>query len=76
MSTNIYSLRAVITTIEISIAIPMVLYATGWDGLATALTYLAITTTFTSQIPKRFVWRFRPYMVGRAELVLPIQLNK
>jgi membrane-associated phospholipid phosphatase len=56
------------TTIEISIAVPMVLYVAGWDGLGTEFTWLALMTTLTSQIPKRFLWRFRPYMVGRAEL--------
>eukprot|EP01112_Ceratiomyxa_fruticulosa_P000969 TRINITY_DN1091_c0_g1_i1.p1 TRINITY_DN1091_c0_g1~~TRINITY_DN1091_c0_g1_i1.p1 ORF type:complete len:411 (+),score=38.69 TRINITY_DN1091_c0_g1_i1:211-1443(+) len=55
--------------IEIGIGTPFILLLLGWDGLAVELTYLALTLALVSQIPKRFVWRFRPYMVRRAQMV-------
>ena len=39
----------------------------GLDDVATESTYLILVTAFFSQIPKRFIWRYRPYVVGRAE---------
>jgi len=56
-------------TIELGIAVPFVLFFMGQDGIATEFVYLAFIAALISQIPKRFVWRFRPYMVNRANLV-------
>jgi membrane-associated phospholipid phosphatase len=55
------------TTIELAFVVPVVLFVTGWDSLATEFTYLALTTALVSQIPKRFLWRSRPYVAGRAQ---------
>lgn len=46
----------------------MVLFVTGWDSVATQFTYLALVTALTSQIPKRFLWRTRPYLANRAQI--------
>jgi len=43
-----------------------VLFFLGYDGIATEFAYLALILALFSQIPKRFVWRLRPYMAGRA----------
>jgi len=58
-----------LVSIELGIASPLVLFILGYDGLATEFVYLALLTALISQIPKRFVWRFRPYMVNRAKMV-------
>ncbi|PRP80258.1 hypothetical protein PROFUN_12197 [Planoprotostelium fungivorum] len=55
-----------IFAIEIGFALPFVLFVSGWDALATELTYLMLFLGLLSQIPKRFLWRHRPYMVNRA----------
>jgi len=46
---------------------PFILYVLGYDDAATETTYLVLTTAFFSQIPKRFIWRYRPHAVGRAD---------
>ena len=61
----------VFTTIEFGIMLPFVLHGLGIDSLATLFTYIAVALGIIPQIPKRFIWRSRPYMVGRA-----IKLNK
>lgn len=58
-----------VMAIEIGIAVPFVLFFLGYDGIATELAYLALILALVSQIPKRFVWRLRPYMAGRATKV-------
>lgn len=58
-----------LVSIEFGIAAPLVLYILGYDGLGTEFVYLALLTALISQIPKRFMWRFRPYMVNRAKMV-------
>jgi membrane-associated phospholipid phosphatase len=55
--------------IEIGIAVPYLLFFLGYDGIATELAYLGLILAIISQIPKRFVWRLRPYMAGRAKLI-------
>jgi len=55
--------------IEIAIAMPFILFILGQDSLATEFTYLGLLLALFSQIPKRFLWRFRPYMVKRAKLM-------
>eukprot|EP01114_Cavostelium_apophysatum_P022395 TRINITY_DN8089_c0_g1_i1.p1 TRINITY_DN8089_c0_g1~~TRINITY_DN8089_c0_g1_i1.p1 ORF type:complete len:402 (+),score=24.45 TRINITY_DN8089_c0_g1_i1:165-1370(+) len=52
--------------IETGIAAPFIFFVLGWDALGIEMGYLMIVLSFLSQIPKRFIWRFRPYMVGRA----------
>ena len=53
--------------LQCGVVSPFILYIFGWDDVATELTYLILVTAFCSQIPKRFVWRYRPYVVGRAD---------
>jgi len=48
------------------IAMPIFFYILGNDGLATKILYLAMVLAIFSQIPKRFIWRYRPYMAYRA----------
>eukprot|EP01113_Clastostelium_recurvatum_P030077 TRINITY_DN3645_c0_g1_i1.p1 TRINITY_DN3645_c0_g1~~TRINITY_DN3645_c0_g1_i1.p1 ORF type:complete len:412 (+),score=55.92 TRINITY_DN3645_c0_g1_i1:178-1413(+) len=55
--------------IEIGVVAPFILFMVGWDGLATELLYLILILSIVSQIPKRFIWRFRPYMVYRAQMI-------
>jgi len=55
-----------VTTIEVCIVLPFVFFAVGYDSLGILWLYLSLSTAFVSQIPKRFFWRFRPYMVDRA----------
>jgi len=52
--------------IETGIACPFILYVLGFDGLATELSYLMLLLALFSQIPKRFIWRFRPYMAKKS----------
>eukprot|EP01137_Pigoraptor_chileana_P029899 Opistho-2@15754 len=58
-----------LTAIETGIAVPMVLHIMGLDALAQLATFLMLALCGVSQIPKRFIWRYRPYMVGRARKV-------
>lgn len=55
-----------LSAIETGIAAPFIMFILGWDGLATELSYLMLILSVVSQIPKRFLWRWRPYMVWRA----------
>lgn len=65
----IFKSFSVSVAIEIIFAVPFILLALGIDGLGTEFTYLGLITAFISQIPKRFVWRYRPWMVQRANKV-------
>lgn len=55
------------SAIEIAFAVPFILFALGIDGLATEAMYMAAVTGLLSQVPKRFLWRWRPWMLGRAD---------
>lgn len=46
--------------------LPLMLFTLGADTAGTLATYLMLSLALLSQIPKRFLWRSRPYMVGRA----------
>lgn len=59
-------LLTLVTTIEIGTTAPLVLLAFGLDDLAHSATLLVLMLAFTSQLPKRFIFRKRPYVVGRA----------
>ncbi|KAN0009240.1 hypothetical protein ACTFIU_006515 [Dictyostelium citrinum] len=58
-----------LVAVEIAMIAPFFLYILGQDTLATEFTYLALLLSLVSQVPKRFLWRFRPYMVKRAKTV-------
>eukprot|EP00186_Timspurckia_oligopyrenoides_P004081 CAMPEP_0182441400 /NCGR_PEP_ID=MMETSP1172-20130603/361_1 /TAXON_ID=708627 /ORGANISM="Timspurckia oligopyrenoides, Strain CCMP3278" /LENGTH=443 /DNA_ID=CAMNT_0024635649 /DNA_START=47 /DNA_END=1378 /DNA_ORIENTATION=+ len=55
-----------LTSIETAIWMPFVLFALGYDNAATVMTNVLIILSLCSQIPKRFVWRARPWMEDRA----------
>jgi len=61
------------TAIEIIFMVPFALLALGIDGLGSEMVYLGLTTAVISQIPKRFIWRYRPWMVQRS---IPIRKPK
>ena len=46
--------------IEISMALPFALFMLGEDGIAIEFCYFALMLCIVSQIPKRFIWRWRP----------------
>jgi len=55
-----------LVAIEYMIAMPIFFYILGQDELATKILYLSMVLVILSQIPKRFVWRYRPFMGYRA----------
>jgi membrane-associated phospholipid phosphatase len=55
-----------LTTIELGTSAPLILYIFGLDRLAHRGVMIAFVLATVSQIPKRFLWRYRPYTVGRA----------
>lgn len=55
-----------LTTIEIGVLFPLFLFLSGWDELATLQLLTTSLTALGSQCFKRFVWRQRPWMQGRA----------
>ena len=54
------------TSIEFGLVLPYCLYLTGFDHAADYATFLVFVLALVSQLPKRFVWRARPWMVQRA----------
>ncbi|KAJ5077828.1 hypothetical protein M0811_05518 [Anaeramoeba ignava] len=65
--THIFSLiMTPITTIEVGLTLPFILYIFGIDELALEFLNVMFIFSFLTQIPKRFLWRFRPYIVGDA----------
>eukprot|EP00004_Rigifila_ramosa_P015169 TRINITY_DN3515_c0_g1_i1.p1 TRINITY_DN3515_c0_g1~~TRINITY_DN3515_c0_g1_i1.p1 ORF type:complete len:376 (-),score=91.33 TRINITY_DN3515_c0_g1_i1:32-1159(-) len=59
----------IITAIELAVAAPFILSVLGYDVLGQFTTYTAFTLALVSQLPKRFLWRTRPYLAGRARRV-------
>jgi membrane-associated phospholipid phosphatase len=51
-----------LTAVELGVCVPVVLHFLGWDALASRAAVLMFVLCFFSQIPKRFLWRARPYM--------------
>eukprot|EP00792_Barthelona_sp_PAP020_P004232 TRINITY_DN1980_c0_g1_i1.p1 TRINITY_DN1980_c0_g1~~TRINITY_DN1980_c0_g1_i1.p1 ORF type:complete len:420 (+),score=81.59 TRINITY_DN1980_c0_g1_i1:870-2129(+) len=54
------------TSIEFGCAVPCILLFMGFDSLALELMWLMFIVCFLSQIPKRLIWRPRPFMMKRA----------
>eukprot|EP00357_Protocruzia_adherens_P005872 CAMPEP_0115042960 /NCGR_PEP_ID=MMETSP0216-20121206/46577_1 /TAXON_ID=223996 /ORGANISM="Protocruzia adherens, Strain Boccale" /LENGTH=422 /DNA_ID=CAMNT_0002425175 /DNA_START=353 /DNA_END=1621 /DNA_ORIENTATION=+ len=54
------------TTIEAGVSYFFISFLLGYDIMGTYLVIQILILAFWTQIPKRFIWRFRPYMVGRA----------
>lgn len=61
------------TAIEISLVFPTTLFALGYDSAAGLCTSVLFMLSFISQIPKKFIFRPRPWMVKRAR---PIRRDK
>ena len=62
MSRGVAMVWTVITSIEVGIGLPFWLLMVGWDGLGMKVTVLMLLTAILSQVPKRFIWRARPFM--------------
>jgi membrane-associated phospholipid phosphatase len=56
-----------LTAIETALPAPGILYALGYDAGAGLSTSVLFVVAIVSQIPKKFVWRRRPWMAGRAK---------
>ncbi|KAL0236268.1 hypothetical protein GEMRC1_002850 [Eukaryota sp. GEM-RC1] len=54
------------TTVEFGMVFSFVLLFGGLDSLEGETTYIVLIVCLFSQIPKRFLWRSRPFMVGRS----------
>ncbi|KAJ5067670.1 hypothetical protein M0811_02858 [Anaeramoeba ignava] len=65
---NLHSF-SVLTSIEIGLSLPFIFFIFRLDGIAIEFSYLMLLYSFISQIPKRFLWRSRPWMVGDAKKV-------
>ncbi|KAK4537422.1 hypothetical protein CDCA_CDCA12G3447 [Cyanidium caldarium] len=55
-----------LTCIETGLVLPLILYGWGYDAHACSFSYLVLALACVSQVPKRLLWRARPYMDGRA----------
>lgn len=55
-----------VTAIESGLPFPCALYALGYDTAAGLATSVLLVLAFASQIPKKFIFRARPWMSGRA----------
>jgi membrane-associated phospholipid phosphatase len=58
------------TAIEIGVSVPLILYFCGQDGEASWFATLMLVTGAATQVPKRFIWRARPFHVNRARSTL------
>eukprot|EP00178_Gracilaria_changii_P004829 TRINITY_DN17857_c0_g1_i1.p1 TRINITY_DN17857_c0_g1~~TRINITY_DN17857_c0_g1_i1.p1 ORF type:complete len:361 (-),score=46.88 TRINITY_DN17857_c0_g1_i1:167-1219(-) len=61
------------TSIEVSLVAPPTLYALGYDIAAGLCSSVLLVLGIISQVPKKFIYRPRPWMVGRA---LPIRQDR
>lgn len=61
------------TSIEVSLIAPPTLYALGYDRAAGLCASVLLVLGIVSQVPKKFVFRPRPWMVHRA---IPIRQDK
>lgn len=55
-----------LTTIELGVVCPLFLFLIGLDQLATLALFSTLCAGLISQLFKRFLWRPRPWMQGRA----------
>ena len=56
-------------SVEFIAMIPCLLLYLGWDRAMLPVLSQSCVLLVLSQIPKRFIWRHRPYMVSRAKMV-------
>eukprot|EP00002_Diphylleia_rotans_P018174 TRINITY_DN3526_c0_g1_i2.p1 TRINITY_DN3526_c0_g1~~TRINITY_DN3526_c0_g1_i2.p1 ORF type:complete len:372 (+),score=74.02 TRINITY_DN3526_c0_g1_i2:65-1180(+) len=60
------SIVTIFTAIEMVVIFPFVLFMLNYDEFATYMAICSLMCSFISQLPKRFLWRYRPYVVNRA----------
>ncbi|GAB0495236.1 hypothetical protein MMPV_006535 [Pyropia vietnamensis] len=68
-SRALYALAMILTTltaVETALAVPGMLFALGYDSAASWLTASLVCLGILSQLPKKLIWRRRPWMSGRA----------
>jgi len=58
-----------LTSVEAALPLPFVLFCLGYDVAGTVMVTILTVLGFLSQLPKRFLWRTRPWMNGRAKTV-------
>jgi membrane-associated phospholipid phosphatase len=58
-----------LTTVEVGVLCPFACFSLGLDEAGTVCLCYVMAVCFISQIPKRFVWRTRPFLAGRAKKV-------
>lgn len=56
----------VLTSVEFVVAWPFCLLLTGYDSAGLLALHVSFLLALITQIPKRFLWRARPWVVGRA----------
>lgn len=69
----LFLLITTLTAIETALILPSTLYALGHDAAAGLSTSILLTLALLSQVPKKFIWRRRPWMASRA---LPFRRDK
>lgn len=69
----LFLLITTLTAIETGLILPGILYALGHDAAAGLSTSILLTLALLSQVPKKFIWRRRPWMASRA---LPFRRDK
>ena len=56
----------IFTTIEIGILAPLILFILELDQFACYVMWVMLSLSILSQLPKRFMYRKRPFLAGRA----------
>ena len=65
----------VIYSVEVAAIIPYFLIFLGWDRAVLPVLSQSVVLLVLSQLPKRFIWRYRPYMVNRAKMVISVYFS-
>ena len=55
------------SAIELGLAAPLAFYCLAWDGFASWFSYCMLMVVLVSQVPKRFLWRDRPFNVPKLD---------
>ncbi|XP_065837594.1 uncharacterized protein [Oscarella lobularis] len=64
-----HAILLVVTSIELGVIASYALLYLGLNNIATLVIAMTSTLVVVSQLSKRFVWRDRPHMVGRAKRI-------
>ena len=57
------------TSIEVGVVISFFFFYLGLDSLVIAASSVMMALVVVTQVPKRFLWRRRPHVAGRAKMV-------